>query len=230
MKGVYVTPKHRDYNVACNNHEEAYDLYRIVMPIIFFVRGSDGFYNYHELYISTISVENRGVLTGAHTSEGIAAVNMFNNGPPTNIPLGRLSSFYAEQQLAYTDVIHTVRVRNNTINAVAEYSFKSNTRSLTNGGGGLLYYTNLVRSRVPSSLSLHITRIQRLEDGAKLGALWYCLNKKYSSFFFNNDVRALVRAYVDVQAFKDLVHNFEFQTGTGQALGTLAITPVAGFF
>ena len=227
MKGFYVTPKARDYSVAYNNHEEAYDLYRIVMPIIFFVRGSDGFNNYHELYISTISVENRGVLTGAHTSEGIAAVNMFNNGPPTNILLGRLSSFYAEVQLAYTDVIHTVRVRNNTINAVAEYSFKSKTRSLTNGGGGLLYYTHL---GVTSSLSLHITRIQRLEDGAKLGALWYCLNKKYSSFFFNNDVRALVRAYVDVHAFKDLVHNFEFQTGTGQALGTLAITPVAGFF
>ena len=227
MKGFYVTPKARDYSVAYNNHEEAYDLYRIVMPIIFFVRGSDGFNNYHELYISTISVENRGVLTGAHTSEGIAAVNMFNNGPPTNILLGRLSSFYAEVQLAYTDVIHTVRVRNNTINAVAEYSFKSKTRILTNGGDGLLYYTHL---GVTSSLSLHITRIQRLEDGAKLGALWYCLNKKYSSFFFNNDVRALVRAYVDVQAFKDLVHNFEFQTGTGQALGTLAITPVAGFF
>ena len=150
MTSFYVKPKPRDYEVACNNHENN-ALSRSVMPSSFFVIDSEDLYNFHELHISTISVENRGVLTGAHTPERIAAVDMFNNGPSTNTPFGRFSSFYDEPQVAYTDVIHTLRARNNTINAVAEYSFKSNTRTVTNSSR-VLYNSNLSNLGVTSSL------------------------------------------------------------------------------
>ena len=176
------------------------------------------------LLYSTISLEYQGVLTGTHSSTNIAAFDLFER--PTNILITRRTlAFYKEPPVITSDTIYVTRVCDNARQVFAEYSILSNTHNVARDGN-VVYYSNL---GVTSSLSLHITRVQRLEDGAKLGALWYCLNKKYSSFFFNNDVRAIVRAYVDVQAFKDLRHKFEFSTGHDQPDNILDITPVAGF-
>jgi len=228
VKRVFVIPKALDYSVAYDNHLDA--MYQTQMPISFvnpYASGSDEHMQHGEfpLQYSTISLDYAGVLTGSQTLANIAAFDLFER-PSTNNLIRQMSAYHKEPQVIIpSDMILTARVCDNDRQVFAEYSISSNNSNMARDGS-VVYHSNLGPD---SSLSLHITRIQRLEDGAKLGAFYYCLSKKFKGLVFNKDVRAVVRAYVDAHAFKDLRHKFEFSTGHGQPVGLLDITPVAGF-
>ena len=215
--------------MAYENHLDA--MYQTQMPSSFanpYVSDPNELVQHGELPLrySTISLDYGGVLTGSQTPANIVAFDLFER-PSTNIITRRISTHYKEPPVIIpSDMILTARVCDNDHQVFAEYSIRSSNRNMARDGG-VVYYSNLIKD---SSLSLHITRIQRLEDGAKLGAFYYCLSKKFKGLFFNKDVRSVVRAYVDAHAFKDLQHKFEFSTGHGQAMGLLDITPVAGTF
>ena len=210
---VYNSPM--NYTSAFKMHDTARS--RLKLPSDFLVAGDE---KVHQLHEGTVSAGHRGVAVGFFERQQLFQFDIFEGVVPNRV--GNVISYYKAPAYFWGSslVIHTMKVYDDAIDAVCEYSFLGNTRFVDVGRRSMLYYT----PGPGSSFSVSILRIQRKADTCKLAAFYYCLKKRHN-ISINNDARSVIRAYVDLNAFEELQATFEFNN----THGIMRVKPVQEF-
>ena len=158
----------------------------------------------------TIAVENQGIVPGFLSAQDIFAFNPFEQALPPNAIMSH-DSLYERWLENKGGVIHRLEVYNQEHDAVITYSVSSSTRFASRNvklnGPGIIHYNT--RLDPDAWLSVAIVRIQLNDDGHKLWMLYCHLLREYA-IVIPKDLRALLLAYVDANAYKKMHSRFEF--------------------